>query len=128
MPVSEQRMKDVLTAYVEGFAAGDAEALIGLFAPDAIWEDPVGTEPRKGIEAIAEVYRHAAADTFLTLDTEIRASHGNEAAMAFTVDTRHEGRRLRIKVIDVMTFDEEGRIARMRAYWGPSDVTVLDAD
>ena len=27
--------------------------------------------------------------------------------------------------IDVMEFDDEGRIVRMRAYWGADDMTVV---
>ncbi|MFF2128316.1 SgcJ/EcaC family oxidoreductase [Streptomyces olivochromogenes] len=125
MAVSEEKMKSVLAAYIDGYANSDPEALAGLFAEDALWEDPVGSTPLRGRQEILAFIGSAAADTYLTLDTEIRASHGNEAAMAFTIDTVIEGKPTRIKAIDVMTFDDDGKISSMRAYWGPSDVTEL---
>jgi len=30
-----------------------------------------------------------------------------------------------IRVIDVMTFDEQGKFRSMRAFWGPGDMEVL---
>ena len=32
---------------------------------------------------------------------------------------------MRIEIISTMTFDEEGKIASMKAYWGPDNVTQL---
>ena len=29
---------------------------------------------------------------------------------------------MRIEIISVMTFDDEGKIASMKAYWGPDNV------
>ncbi|MGK5554558.1 nuclear transport factor 2 family protein [Actinomadura kijaniata] len=116
---SQEHMKRVLQSYVDGFNAGDAAAVAALFADDAVIEDPVGTPPVKGREAIDEFYANAvSAGTRLTLDAPIRGSHGDRAAMAFTVEVTG----LRIRVIDAMTFDDQGRITRMEAFWGPDDI------
>lgn len=118
---TEAHMKSVLQSYVDGFAAGDADAVIALFADDAVIEDPVGTPELHGIEAISEFYRNAVATgAKLTLDAPIRASSGAKAAMAFTVEVSG----MRIGVIDVMTFNEAGKVIRMDAVWGPEDITA----
>jgi steroid Delta-isomerase len=119
MPAQEQ-MRKALQAYVDGFDAGDAASISALFADDAVIEDPVGKPRISGRAAIDEFYANAvSAGTKLVLDGPIRGSHGNGAAMAFTIVV--PGMNLRIRAIDVMTFNEEGKIVEMRAYWGPDD-------
>ena len=118
---TEAHMKSVLQSYIDGFAAGDADSIIALFAEDAVIEDPIGTPELHGLEAIGEFYRNAVATgAKLTLDAPIRASSGAKAAMAFTVEVSG----MRIGVIDTMTFNDEGKVIRMEAVWGPEDVAV----
>src|SRR3712207_1802818 len=104
-------MKAVLRAYVDGFNAGDPAAVAGLFADDAVIEDPVGHPPVQGRAAIDEFYANAVgAGAKLSLDAPIRGSHGSRAAMAFTVDVPALG--MRIRAVDVMTFGEDGKVTR----------------
>lgn len=116
---SQEQMKAALQAYVDGFAKGDADSVIALFAEDAIVEDPVGTPEKRGGE-VAEFYRNAVAGgAKLILEGPIRGSHGSSAAMPFTVEMPG----MKISVIDVFTFDEAGKVTSMRAYWGPDEIT-----
>ena len=50
---------------------------------------------------------------------------GNEVAFfwALTVDLGES--KMRIDIISVMTFDEAGKIASMKAYWTPENITQL---
>ena len=34
---------------------------------------------------------------------------------------------MRIDIISVMTFDDDGKITSMKAYWGPENVTPASA-
>lgn len=45
--------------------------------------------------------------------------------MAFTIHLEREGKRTLIQTIDVMTFDESGKIVDMKAYHGPGDAEVF---
>jgi steroid delta-isomerase len=120
MPTQDE-MKAALQAYIDGFAAGDAAAVAGLFADDAEIEDPVGHAPVRGRAAIDEFYKNAVdVGTKLSLDAPIRGSHGDRAAMAFTVEV--PAMNMRIRAIDVMTFGEDGKILKMEAFWGPDDI------
>ncbi|MWA00164.1 steroid delta-isomerase [Actinomadura sp. LD22] len=115
----QEQMKRTLQAYVDGFNSGDPAAVTGLFADDAVVVDPVGNPPMEGRAAIEEFYGNAvSAGAKLSLDAPIRGSHGDTAAMAFTIDVPG----MRIRVIDVMTFGADGKIVRMEAHWGPDDV------
>jgi len=123
---SEQVMKAAMQAYIDGFNQSSAEAVVALYADDATVEDPVGKEVMQGKEKIAAFYRMSiATGARLKLAAPIRASHGNSAAMAFDVELNLPQGRMLIRVIDVMTFDEAGKFTSMRAFWGPSDMTML---
>lgn len=117
---TESEMKAVLQRYVNGWNDGDVEAIVALFADDAVVEDPYGSPPKRGKDAFREFFAAGAqGGAKLTLDGPIRGSEGDSAAMAFTVDVAG----LTIRVIDVMRFDSAGLIAHMAAYWGPGDVS-----
>lgn len=124
--VTEEKMKNALQSYLDGFNETDAELIISLFADDAKLEDPVGGgKIVEGIEAISEFYRGGVNMVEkLELNTPIRGSHGNSAAMAFTIYMEMGGKKTQIQAIDVMTFNDEGKIIDMKAYHGPSNVTT----
>jgi steroid delta-isomerase len=123
---SPAQMKAALQRYVDGFNAADAEAIVALFADDAVIEDPVGGGTlRRGRAEIAEFYRGSVKLVKrIELSAPIRGSHGNAAAMAFAVHLDYDGKPCVINVIDVMRFDDTGRIVEMKAYWGPGDVVA----
>lgn len=104
--------------YVEAFDKGDLNLIRALYADDAQLEDPVGTESRQGIEAIIEFYRGAmSAGVKLRLTGPVRCA-GNAVAFPFEVTLPGS----RIEVIDVFEFNADGRVANMRAYWGPENM------
>lgn len=117
--MSEEQMKAALHRYIDAWNAGDAEAIAALFAEDAVIEDPYGTPPMEDREAVRGFFQNGvAAGVRLTLDSPIRASYGDRAAMAFTVSMPD----LSIKVIDVMRFNKSGLITHMQAFWGNTDM------
>lgn len=122
--LNEDVMRAAMQEYIDAFNRDDVEAIIALYADDATVEDPVGSEPKRGIAEISDFYRMAIkTGAKLSLSAPIRCSHGNAAAMAFEVRLQLEQGPSLIRVIDVMTFAKDGRFASMQAYWGPSDLT-----
>jgi len=122
--LTEAKMKSALQRYLDGFNQGDSEAITSLFADHAKIEDPVGGgQIIEGKEEIAAFYsRGVKLVKKLELDTPIRTSHGKSAAMAFTIHMEMDGKIVLIQAIDVMTFDESGKIIDMKAFHGPSNV------
>ena len=121
---TESQMRDTLQAYVDGFNAKDADGIAALFADDAQIEDPVGGGTVvEGRAAIDDFYRGAVqAVERLELAAPIRASHGASAAMAFDIHIDLAGQKMLIRAIDVMTFDNDGKVIDMKAYYGPGDI------
>lgn len=120
-----KQIRDVVEQYVKLVGAGPTEAIVELYAPDATVEDPVGTPVRHGHAAIREFYDVIAA---LDRDTELRPETvriaGNEAAFMFTIVTRVGGQRFTLTPIDLMEFDDAGKITRMRAFWSQEDMAI----
>ncbi|MFA5668955.1 MAG: nuclear transport factor 2 family protein [Balneolaceae bacterium] len=123
---TEMKMKAAMQQYIDGFNKKDADVLISLFADDAKIEDPVGGgRIVEGREAITSFYERAVTLVDkIELNTPIRGSHSNCAAMAFTIYMTIKDKPMIINAIDVMTFNEAGLIIDMKAYHGPSDLMV----
>ncbi|MGW4069005.1 nuclear transport factor 2 family protein [Nocardia grenadensis] len=120
-----RQIRDVVEQYVKLVGSGPTSDIVDLYAPDAVIDDPIGTEPKQGHQAIREFYDVLAnleRETALAPDT-VRIT-GNHAAFVFTLVTRAGGQRMTLSPIDTMEFDDEGRIIRMRAYWGADDMSV----
>lgn len=125
--LAQTAMKAALQQYLDGFNNKDHDAVISLFADDARIEDPVGGgQILEGKAAITSFYQSSVASVEkLELAAPIRGSHGNAAAIAFMIYVEMEGKKVCIHCIDVMTFNDAGKIVDMKAYWGPEDIEFL---
>jgi steroid delta-isomerase len=122
--LTQADMKAALQAYIDGFNADDADAIMALFAEDAVIEDPVGAPLKSRAEFEVFIRQGVAFGARLSLAAPIRGSHGDAAAMAFVVTFEQDGRTITTNSVDVMTFDAAGKITRMNGYWGPGDARL----
>lgn len=119
--VDAVNMVAAVEAYVRSYNRRDLDGVCAVFAEDAVVEDPVGTPPRAGQAALREFFAVGIeAGARLTLDGPVRCAADN-AAFAFHVNLDWEGQATRIDVIDVFTFDSQGKVANMKAYFGPAN-------
>jgi steroid delta-isomerase len=119
-----QAITDTVNRYLELLGGGGADDIVELYADDATVEDPVGGEVHIGRQAIHGFY--AAVDT-AQRECELVTLRvcGDEAAFQFRLTLTAGGHRMRIEPIDVMAFDERGKITSMKAYWSAADATEL---
>lgn len=90
-----------------------------LFAEDTTQEDPVGSPVRHGIEEILEFYKGGIAMGMkLRLTGKVRCA-GNSVAFSFDGVMK----KMTVRPIDVFDFSADGKIQRMRSYWGPENVS-----
>ena len=110
--------------YLELTAQGNVDGVVDLYADDGTVEDPVGSEVHIGREAIRGFYSMVpAGDNAAELFT-LRAL-GHEAAFFWALTVELGGNRVHIEIISTMTFNADGKIASMKAYWGPEDIKPL---
>ncbi|HLR98296.1 nuclear transport factor 2 family protein [Mycolicibacillus parakoreensis] len=117
-------LTDTVHRYLDLVATGTAEQLAALYADDATVEDPVGGEVHIGRESIRRFYT-AIENAERRCELVTLRVAGNEAAFVFTLTLTVGDHRMRIEPIDVMAFNDDGRIAAMKAYWSPENVTQL---
>jgi steroid delta-isomerase len=123
MPASSDRIREVIDEYVRLVGSGTADEIVALYAEDATVEDPVGTDVRTGHGPIREFY---ATLEGLQQETRMISARiaGGEAAFHFEIITRAGEKTYTLSPIDVMTFDDDGRVTAMRAFWGDGDMVV----
>lgn len=119
--MNAERYRQVVNNYIRCMTAGDWRGIVALYADDATVEDPVGGDVIRGIEAITTFYQNSTSGGVrLELAGPIRVA-GREVAFPFSAHLTWEGKPMRIDVIDVFLFDEQGKIASMRAFFGPDN-------
>lgn len=50
---------------------------------------------------------------------------GNEVAFYWSLTIDLGENKMRVDIISVMTFNDDGKIATMKAYWTPENITQL---
>ena len=117
-------IESVVRRYLELVANGTAEDIAELYATDATVEDPVGGEVHIGRHAIHGFYKNIESAPKETELLSLRVA-GHEAAFMFAITVGAGEHRIRIEPIDVMVFDADGKVASMKAYWSPANVTPV---
>ncbi|MGK2947204.1 MAG: nuclear transport factor 2 family protein [Acidimicrobiales bacterium] len=128
MTADAATIRATVEAYCAAFTAGDRAAYVGLFAEDAWLEDPVGSPQIKGHEAIGGFFEQSssmAESIELRLTGPVRVAAG-EAAFPMQARPSIGGATFCVDIIDVMTFDDAGKITTMRAFWDPAEMRPAD--
>ena len=128
MPADATTIRAAIDAYTAVFTANDRDGYLGLFADDAWIEDPVGTPRHEGKEAIGVWFadvRTRASSIELRRTGPVRVAAGE---CAFPMQARIAlGDDIFVAdIIDLMTFDDDGSITSMRAFWDPAELRPAD--
>ncbi|MCU1461979.1 MAG: nuclear transport factor 2 [Acidimicrobiales bacterium] len=122
--VEPEAIRTAIAEYQRTFSDGDRDGWLALFADDAVLEDPVGSHRAEGKAAVAAFWDAIhQRDTRGTVKPVLApAVCGQEAAWAFEVHVEVGGVPTVISIIDFGRFDDDGRIAHIRAFWDPTTV------
>lgn len=116
------KMEAAVHAYVAAFEAGSADQVAALYAADATVEDPIGSPIHNGRDAIRAFYAQSMqTGAKLKLEGPVRVA-GDYAVFPFSVNLNHDGKAMRIDVIDTFRFNDANEVTEMRAYWGPTNM------
>jgi steroid delta-isomerase len=121
---SASDISETIHRYLQLVGKGSADDILELFAEGATVEDPVGSAPRVGRQAIHEFFSTLHS---LERETELLSLRvcGREAAFHFAITFDAGEGRTRLEPIDTMAFDEDGKITSVRSYFSPSDIKTL---
>jgi steroid delta-isomerase len=116
-----EQIAETVRTYVDGLGKLRPEELVALYADNAFVEDPVGTEPHRGYDALLAFYAGTVAVRMETELLTLKVVPGQAAfhfRMKVFIDPQEP---LIIAPIEIMTFDDHGKITSMKAYWSPDD-------
>jgi len=106
-------------------ANGDRDAWLGLFADDAVVQDPVGPSPldptgkgHRGKEAIAAFWDGVISKGQVSFDYPRSYAAGDECAFIGTVINAFEGGgEFRAEGVFVYRVNDAGQLVSLRAFW-----------
>jgi steroid delta-isomerase len=121
MKTLTDRIRATLQGYFDAYDRGSVEAILALLDDDVTIEDPVGSEIRRGA-AVRELYESAVALKVKLIPTGPFRIVGHEAAFPFRGTAVLDSGPIEYEGIDVMSFDDDGKIKSMRAFFGSENV------
>ena len=117
--LTSEQTEAVIEEVFAGLAAFDVQRVVNNFASDAVVEDPVGTPPIQGTQAIA-----AYLGTFPSLFSEIKLYsldikvRGQEVAVAWRLRFKtRTGNVFFLEGIGFFKFNQEGKIQSEREFF-----------
>jgi steroid delta-isomerase len=120
MPTPEE-IRGVVRRYVEMMSDSDIDGTLALDAEDATAEDPVGGQVQKGIEALRNFYALTAPALQVELNGPICVA-GHDCAFPLLAELTMGDAKQYLDATDVFSFDDEGKISSMRAFWNPAEL------
>ncbi len=122
--VSKNPKVTVVEAYIKALCEHDLVAIDTLFDDQASVEDPVGSEPIQGKEAILGFYKTAfSSGISARADGAVRLA-ANHAVFPFIVELNPGNGEMRLEVIDQFSFNEDNKIIAMKAFWGQENIST----
>ena len=115
-------------SHVALWNAMNRESWIKLFSPQMVFEDPVGTPEKVGVDAVYKSWdRSFKPGRRWTLHPEHVVVAGNEAAVVMRNEGDLNGQKVTIRSIEIFSVDDSGLLIRIRSFFDqPSDFALSD--
>ena len=116
--------------YFAAIRAMDVERWVNTFAADAVSNDPVGTPPMQGHEALRQFMTHITSSfqSVGLMEECVFVNSNTAAAKWIGKAVAHNGKSIDFEGIDVIQVNDEGKIALVHAYWNPAPVMAILQD
>jgi steroid Delta-isomerase len=113
--------------YFEATQSNNASLWASCFAPDATVEDPVGSPPIKGTDAILKLGEEFTAnfETVGLYPDYVSVDNLRAAAKWTGQGITKDGRSIELEGINFFQFDETGKIVNLVAFWNPADMVEV---
>lgn len=144
--ISERARKDLALEHCRRVNAGDLDALMALYGDDVVFADPVGWERRTGRDALRAHFEQAIAAGLREVPAgPVAGQDGAHSLTPITAEMDYlplgpvfaergwlvppaapAGKRIRRQSMLLLGVDGSGLIREMQAFWGKSDLKVID--
>lgn len=117
----------IADTYMRAMTAGDLETVLALYADEATVEDPVGSAPHVGKEAIAAFYQGAiGVDITCTRTGPVRYAN-REMVFPFRCVMKSPDGAMQIDIIDHFVLNDQDQVVSMRAFWSHDTASTVSA-
>lgn len=118
---SPAAVREIISSYINMMCESDIDSIIALFDEDATAEDPVGGAVQRGREALHAFYSAAAPMLQVELSGPVCVA-GRECAFPILAQLTVGDNVSYLDAVDVFTFNDNGKITSMRAFWNPEEL------
>jgi len=127
--MTPEDVRAAVERYYAAISARDIDAVIAMFAPDAVMRDPVGMPPATNARTRRDRYDGIAlAFEMFAITPDRVVAVADEAAASWSAAGRaRNGRDVTFDGISTFGFDADGRITHMSAYWEVSAIAAAMA-
>jgi steroid delta-isomerase len=122
----KEKVQLALDNYVLSYSTNDKKLFSSLWDDEAVFEDPVGAEPCKGIEAICAFWDFGHVDGMEITPTNIETVIcANEGILKAVMEVRNinDNSGMDISIVDHFVVNEAGKIISGRAFWDESSIS-----
>lgn len=144
--IDERTRKKLVLEHCRRKNAGDIDALLEMFAEDVVFEDPVGSGPQTGRDALRKHFTDViAANVREETGEPVAGQDGVHVLVPVTATMEYlpkgaeyaergwitapddpGGKRLRCEYVLMLRTGRGRLIQELKAFWGRSDIDVLD--
>jgi steroid delta-isomerase len=117
--LSRDHMEQAARAYLVSYLNADIESRAALFADDAVFEDPVGAKPLRGLAEIVKFWEGAKdIQWWAAHDVRRVVVSGNEVLLHFVSTMKVPGlEKATMEVFEVQVFNDAGKISHVKVYF-----------
>jgi len=121
---SAEHIQHAYEEYTAALSRHDIDAVMALFSSSAVVHDPVDDPAVEGAEQIRALFAGASGMVRAVRITGPICISGDGRHAAAPLEAEVDlGQGIQfMDVTDVMTFDDDGRFATMKAYYGPTNL------
>jgi hypothetical protein len=121
-------VQHAVQSHVALWNAMDRESWVKLFSSQMVFEDPVGTPEKVGVDAVYKSWdRSFKPGRRWTLHPEHVVAAGNEAAVVMRNEGDLNGQKVTIRSIEIFVVDDSGLLVRIRSFFDqPTDFALSD--
>ena len=115
----KEKVQLALDNYVLAYSTNDKKLFSSLWDDEAVFEDPVGAEPCKGIEAICAFWDFGHVDGMeITPSNNETVICANEGILKAVMEVRNtnDNSGMNISIVDHFVVNEAGKIISGRAF------------
>ncbi|MFT3898657.1 MAG: nuclear transport factor 2 family protein [Gordonia sp. (in: high G+C Gram-positive bacteria)] len=114
------KINSVVDSYIDLLTDGTPEQIADLYAEGATVEDPIGAELKNTREQLVEFYGLITNLDEHKATLKWKKVVGDTAVFEFHLFTKAGDSGFEIQPVDIMVFNDEGKIKSMRAVWDPA--------